>query len=153
MDYKFSWSRAQNTPDPDLLLDAVQGKRLQAPFYAVFSSFESDEPGLPIFKAPVPVHVVEFRLIRPYQIPPIGSVSFAADSWVGSAGKQLANNIFTWTDAIRDGNFFFLTGAQCRDCAWAAACRSQHHPSWARVQKFPLAREFRFLKKQGIQGE
>ncbi len=153
VDYKFSWSRAKNIPDPDLLLDAVQGKRLQAPFYAVLSSFESDGPRPDFFKAPVPVHVVEFRFIRPYQIPPIGSVSFAADSWFGTAGKQLANNIFTWTNAIREGKFFFLTGAQCRDCAWAGACRSQHHPSWARVQKFPLAREFRFLKKQGIQGE
>lgn len=153
VDYKFSWSRAKDIPDPDLLLEGIQGKRLQAPFYAVFSSFNNGGSGAPLITAPAPVHVVELRFIRPYQSPLVKSVSFAADSWVGSAGKQLADNIFTWTNAIREGKFFFLTGAQCRNCAWAGACRSQHHPSWARVQKFSPARVFRFLKKQGIQNE
>ncbi|MGE0473996.1 MAG: PD-(D/E)XK nuclease family protein [Nitrospirales bacterium] len=153
VDYKFSWSRAKDIPDPDLLVDAVRGQRLQAPFYALFSSFQSEEPRSKYAETSVPVKVVEFRFIRPYQISSIGSASFAADIWVGAAGKQLAQNIFKWTNAIKEGKFFFISGTHCRNCAWAGACRSRHHPSWARVQRFPLAREFRFLKKQGIHGD
>lgn len=150
VDYKFSWSRARNISEPDLLAEAVQGKRLQAPFYAWLSSFQRGEPDGNFSEAPAPVQVVEFRLIRPYQTPPLGSASFSADIWVGAAGTQLSENIFKWTNAIQKGRFFFLSGAHCRDCAWAGACRSQHHPSWSRVQSLPLAREFRLLKKQGL---
>ena len=153
VDYKFSWSRAQQVNESDVFVEAGQGKRLQAPLYSWFSSFQGGEalPGPGGDQVPIPI--VEFRFIRPFQSPSLGLATFVGRAWAEPGGAQLANSIAKWIQAMKQGQFFFMSGAHCRDCSWSGACRSQHHPSWSRAQHFPLAREFRLLKKQRITHE
>lgn len=148
VDYKFSWSRARNISEPDVLLEAGQGKRLQAPFYAWLSAFQGGESMVVVPDHPKLVDMVEFRFIRPFQTPSLGFASLLTGTWTGEIETQLSRRILDWLRAIQQGNFFLITGAHCRDCAWSGACRSQHHPSWSRVQGLPLARQFRLLKKE-----
>jgi len=148
VDYKFSWSRAQTVFEPDFIAEAGQGKRLQAPFYAWLSSFRDGTADHGTAGTLAHVQAVEFRFLRPFQSPSLGAISVSADAWTGEVGKQLGQHLTGWVKALQQGKFFFIAGAHCRDCAWASACRSQHHPSWSRVQSLPLARSFRLIKKQ-----
>jgi hypothetical protein len=150
VDYKFSWSRALPSGPPDLTVEAGQGKRLQPPLYALMSTFRGWNSEAAQRTDRPPVQEVELRFIQPFRLPPIDHAIFPRVRWSGETGELLTRTFGQWLHGIREGNFFFLTGVHCRECAWAGACRSQHHPSWSRVQTLAAAREFRILKKQRI---
>ena len=150
VDYKFSWSRAKKTNDPDLIVEAGQGKRLQPPLYALMTEFPSPRLNVRPKEEDSPVQEVVLRFIRPFQDPSTGRASFSQSNWGEEYGRELARRVDLWLKGIQLGKFFLVSGAHCQGCSWAGSCRSQHYPSWSRVQRLPLARAFRLLKKQPI---
>jgi ATP-dependent helicase/nuclease subunit B len=148
VDYKFSGGLTTRTEEPDLLGEALQGRRLQPPLYSFMSSLSLTHlSGETVLPHPS-IHSVEFRYIRPLNTEPLGFSSFASSIWETAPGDQLLRTIHRWVQGIRAGQFFVLPGAYCRGCHWSVACRSQHHPSWVRAYGLPLAKEFRQLRKQ-----
>lgn len=150
VDYKFSWSRALRSGPPDLTVEAGQGKRLQPPLYALMSNFRGWNSEATQRTDRPPVQEVLLRFLQPFRLPPVDHAIFPGEQWSGETGELLRRTFGQWLHGIREGKFFILTGVHCRECAWAGACRSQHHPSWSRVQTLAAAREFRALKKQRI---
>lgn len=152
VDYKFSGGLTTRTDDPDLVNDALQGRRLQPPLYSMMSSLSlaghSGENSKEILLPHSAIHSVEFRFIRPLNPEPLTFSSFPSSIWDTRTGDQLLRTIRRWIESIRAGQFFVLPGSYCRDCSWSVACRSQHHPSWVRAYGIPLAKEFRQGRKQ-----
>lgn len=148
VDYKFSGGLATRTDKPDLVGEALQGRRLQPPLYSFMSSLSLTRPSGETVLPHPSRHSVELRYIRPLNNEPIGFSSFASSIWETAIGDQLLGTIHRWVQGIRAGQFFVLPGPYCRGCHWSVACRSQHHPSWARAYGLPLAKEFRQLRKQ-----
>lgn len=143
VDYKFSSGQTLQANEPDLIAEALQGRRLQPPLY----SFMSPASGQAAGPASSP-HSVEFRYIRPLCPDPLRISSFAGSTWEGPLGDQLLRTIHRWLHGLRAGQFFVLPGPYCRGCQWSVACRSQHHASWVRAYGHPWAKEFRQLRKQ-----
>jgi len=153
VDYKFSGGPTTRNDEPDLLGEALQGRRLQPPLYSLMSSLSlSPSSGDPVRSKPS-IHSVEFRYIRPLNSEPLGFTSFASSIWDTATGDQLLRTIQRWVQGIRAGQFFVLPGTYCRGCHWSVACRFQHHPSWVRAYGIPLAKEFRQLRKQRAKHE
>jgi ATP-dependent helicase/nuclease subunit B len=153
VDYKFSGGLATRTDEPDLVGEALQGRRLQPPLYSFMSSLSLNRPSGETVLPNSSIHSVEFRYIRPLNTEPLGFSSFASSIWETATGDQLLRTIHRWVQGIRAGQFFVLPGAYCRGCHWSVACRSQHHPSWVRAYGLPLAKEFRQLRKQRAKHE
>jgi hypothetical protein len=154
LDYKFTGGPATRTDEPDLVGEALQGRRLQPPLYSFMSSLSltppSDEKALPNPS----IYSVEFRYIRPLNTEPLGFTSFASSIWETATGGQLLRTIHRWVQGIRAGQFFVLPGrSYCPGCPWSVACRFQHHPSWVRAHGLPLAKEFRQVRKQRAKHE
>jgi hypothetical protein len=152
VDYKFSGGLTTRTDEPDLVSEALQGRRLQPPLYSFMSSLSlagnSRKFSEEIEAPPSAIHSVEFRYIRPLHPEPLMFSSFPSAIWDTQAGDQLLRTIQRWIQSIRAGQFFVLPGPYCRECSWSVACRSQHHPSWVRAYGIPLAKEFRKGRKQ-----
>jgi len=152
VDYKFSGGLTTRTHEPDLVGEALQGRRLQPPLYSLMSSLSltgnSRKYSEKIEAPPYAIHSVEFRYIRPLHPEPLMFSSFTSAIWDTPTGDQLLRTIRRWIQSIRAGQFFVLPGPYCRDCSWSVACRSQHHPSWVRAYGIPLAKEFRQGRKQ-----
>ncbi len=152
VDYKFSGGLATRTDEPDLVNEALRGRRLQPPLYSLMSSLSlaghSGEHSKEKMSPHPAVHAVEFRFIRPLHPAPLAFSSFHSSIWATHTGDQLLRTIRRWIEGIRAGQFFVLPGSYCRDCSWSVACRSQHHPSWVRAYGIPLAKEFRQGRKQ-----
>ncbi|MEO8324765.1 MAG: PD-(D/E)XK nuclease family protein [Nitrospirota bacterium] len=152
VDYKFSGGLTTRTDNPDLVGEALQGRRLQPPLYSLMSSLSlAGHSGVNSKKIVLPhsaIHSVEFRFIRPLNSDPLTFSSFPGSIWDTPTGDQLLRTIRRWIESIRAGQFFVLPGSYCRDCSWSVACRSQHHPSWVRAYGIPLAKEFRQGRKQ-----
>jgi ATP-dependent helicase/nuclease subunit B len=153
VDYKFSGGPATRTDEPDLLGEALQGRRLQPPLYSLMSSLSLPRPSGETVLLNSSIYSVEFRYIRPLNAEPLGFTSFASSIWETATGDQLLRTIHRWVQGIRAGRFFVLPGSYCRGCHWSVACRSQHHPSWVRAYGLPLAKEFRQLRKQRAKHE
>lgn len=157
VDYKFSSGLKTPAGESDLLSEALQGRRLQPPLYSFMSSLSlsgqnsktDSEPELPLAS----IHSVEFRYVRPLNPEPLKFASFSTSTWETAAGRQLLRTIQRWISSMRAGRFFVLPGPYCRGCHGSAACRIQHHPSWARAYKLALAKEFRQLRKQRMTHE
>ena len=152
VDYKFSGGLTTRTDAPDLVGEALQGRRLQPPLYSLMSSLRlpgvSGEISEESVSSRRPIHSVEFRYIRPVNSEPLTFTSFVSSIWDTPTGDQLLGTIHRWIGSIRAGQFFVLPGSYCRDCSWSVACRSQHHPSWVRAYGMPLAKAFRQGRKQ-----
>lgn len=153
VDYKFSGGLGSRTDESDLLGEALQGRRLQPPLYSFMSSLNLTSPSGETVLPNASLPSVEFRYIRPLNVEPLGFTSFASSIWNTAAGDQLLGTIHRWVQGIRDGRFFVLPGSYCRGCHSSVACRFKHHPSWVRAHGFPLAKEFRQLRKQRAKGE
>jgi ATP-dependent helicase/nuclease subunit B len=153
VDYKFSGAPATRNNEPDLLDEALQGRRLQPPLYSFMSSLNLTYPSGETVLPDSSVHSVEFRYIRLLNSEPLGFTSFASSIWDTAAGDQLLGTIHRWVQGIRAGQFFVLPGTYCRGCHWSVSCRSQHHPSWVRAYGLPMAKEFRQLRKQRAKHE
>ncbi len=153
VDYKFSGGPATRTDEPDLLGEALQGRRLQPPLYSLMSSLSLARSSGDAVRPNPSIYSVEFRYIRPLNSEPLGFTSFASSIWDTATGDQLLRTIQRWVQGIRAGQFFVLPGTYCRGCHWSVACRSQHHPSWVRAYGLPLAKEFRQLRKQRAKHE
>ncbi len=153
VDYKFSETRQTYPSEPDLILDALRGKRLQPPLYALMSSLHSSggesDAEWPIGQKPD----VEFRFLRLFSDQPIGMATFPASTWESPVGAQLQHTIQRWVTGLQAGNFFILPGNYCQSCAWSVACRVQHYPSRSRALSLPLAKEFRVFRKQRVNHE
>ncbi|MEE8125310.1 MAG: PD-(D/E)XK nuclease family protein [Nitrospirales bacterium] len=150
VDYKFSASRRTPLEQPDLLSEAIQGRRLQPPLYSLMFPVNAVGERNNMVSPNPTIHSVEFRYMRPMQDEPIGFASFSGATWETAMGEPLLRTLHRWVQGIRAGQFFMLPGHYCRDCQWSVACRFQHHPSWARAYGLPLAREFRQLRKQRV---
>ncbi|WP_447962516.1 PD-(D/E)XK nuclease family protein [Nitrospira sp. Ecomares 2.1] len=152
VDYKFSGGLTTRTDSPDLVGEALQGRRLQPPLYSLMSSLSlTGHSGVNAKDTVLPhsaVHSVEFRFIRPLHSESLTFSSFPGSIWDTPTGDQLLRTIRRWIESIRAGQFFILPGSYCRDCSWSVACRFQHHPSWVRAYGIPLAKEFRQGRKQ-----
>ncbi|MGP0593939.1 PD-(D/E)XK nuclease family protein [Nitrospira sp. T9] len=152
VDYKFSGGLATRIDHPDLVNEALRGRRLQPPLYSLMSSLSlaghSGEHSKEMMSPHPAMHSVEFRFIRPLHPAPLTFSSFPSSIWATQTGDQLLRTIRRWIEGIRTGQFFILPGPYCRDCAWSVACRFQHHPSWVRAYGIPLAKEFRQGRKQ-----
>ncbi len=152
VDYKFSGGLTTRTDEPDLVGEALQGRRLQPPLYSLMSSLSptgaSRKFPEEIVSSQFAIHSVQFRYIRPLNPEPLTFTSFPGAIWATPTGDQLLRTIRRWIKSIRAGQFFVLPGSYCRDCSWSVACRSQHHPSWVRAYGIPLAKEFRQGRKQ-----
>lgn len=153
VDYKFSGGPTTRTDEPDLLGEALQGRRLQPPLYSFMSSSSLSRASGETVVPNSSIHSVEFRYIRPLNSEPLGFTTFASSIWETAPGDQLLRTILRWVQGIRNGRFFILPGSYCSRCHWSAACRFQHHPSWVRAYGLPLAKEFRQLRKQRVQHE
>jgi ATP-dependent helicase/nuclease subunit B len=152
VDYKFSGGLTARTDEPDLVGEALRGRRLQPPLYSLMSSLSLPGVSGGISEETVPshraIHSVEFRYVRPLNPEPLLFTSFVSSIWDTPTGDQLLRTIHRWIESIRAGQFFVLPGPYCRECSWSVACRSQHHPSWVRAYGIPLAKEFRQGRKQ-----
>ncbi|MCB9775863.1 MAG: exodeoxyribonuclease V subunit gamma [Nitrospiraceae bacterium] len=152
VDYKFSGGLPPRTDEPDLVNEALRGRRLQPPLYSLMSSLSPSGHSGEHSKEMMAPHsaslAVEFRFIRPLHPAPLTFSSFHSSIWITPTGEQLLRAIRRWIEGIRAGQFFVLPGSYCRDCPWSVACRSQHHPSWVRAHGIPLAKEFRQGRKQ-----
>ncbi|GJL60263.1 MAG: hypothetical protein NPIRA03_31200 [Nitrospirales bacterium] len=152
VDYKFSGGLTTRTEGPDLVNEALRGRRLQPALYSMMSSLSLPGHSGEDFKEmmlPDPeIHSVEFRFIRPLNLAPLTFSSFHSSIWATHTGDQLLRTIRRWVEGIRAGQFFVLPGSYCRDCSWSVTCRSQHYPSWLRAYGIPLAKEFRQGRKQ-----
>ncbi|MDR4462259.1 MAG: exodeoxyribonuclease V subunit gamma [Nitrospirales bacterium] len=152
VDYKFSSGLTTRADDPDLVNEALQGRRLQPPLYSMMSFLslagQSRENSKQTVLPRPAIHSVEFRFIRLFNPKPLIFSSFPGSIWDTRTGDQLLRTIRRWIESIRAGQFFVLPGSYCRTCSWSVACRFQHHPSWVRAYGIPLAKEFRQGRKQ-----
>ncbi|MEJ2229778.1 MAG: exodeoxyribonuclease V subunit gamma [Nitrospirales bacterium] len=153
VDYKFTGRSAIRTGEPDLVGEALQGRRLQPPLYS-FMSYMHLTPSSGEQTLPNPsIHSIEFRYVRPLNTEPLGFTSFASSIWETATGDLLLGTIHRLIRGIRAGQFFVLPGNYCRECHWSVSCRFQHHPSWVRAHGLPLAKEFRQMRKQRAKHE
>ncbi len=150
VDYKFSMRRSFQTAEFDLVVNALQGRQLQPPLYSLMTP--SNLKGEPIASGSSmpPIESVDFLYLRPLQQEAVRSASFASALWDTATGEKLRWTIHGWVQGIHDGKFFILPGSYCRNCQYASACRFQHHPSWSRAYRFPLAKIFRQIRKQKV---
>lgn len=150
VDYKFSETRQVCPPEPDLILEALRGKRLQPALYALMSFFHSSGDETVAERRVGHGPDVEFRFLRLFSGQPLGVASFPASTWENPVGVQLQRTIQRWMTGLQTGNFFIMPGSYCQSCVWSVACRVQHFPSRSRALNLPLAKEFRVFRKQRV---
>ncbi len=150
VDYKVSMRRTVQSDEGDLLTKALQGRELQPALYSHMTP-TFHQGGVNNGEMPEgPMHSVIFRYLRPMQAESVRSASFSGTIWKTATGKQLRGTLHRWVEGIREGKFFIMPGNHCGYCPYASACRFQHHPTWLRAYRWPLAKTFRSLRKQKV---
>jgi ATP-dependent helicase/nuclease subunit B len=141
IDYKLKLGRHQRPEDGDLLRAAVQGRRLQPPFYLLLGK-ESAARG-------ASVDAAAFYFLAP-QWPggPLVVEPFPADGWEGASGGSLKETVATLAQAIRQGLFFVQPADYCRYCEASEACRKNHRPTMWRAERDPRSRAHLDLRKK-----
>ena len=145
VDYKVSMRRSFQPDELDLINKALQGRQLQSPLYSLMKPINSQGKRKEMER---PVQSVDFLFLRPMLQDPVRSASFSGTLWDTKTGEQMSTTIQDWIQGIHAGQFFILPGTYCRSCPYATACRFQHHPSWSRAYRLPLAKAYRLIRKQ-----
>ena len=148
VDYKVSMRRSFQTDELDLVSKALQGRQLQPPLYSLMTPITVQDDAVRARAATNTIKSVDFRYLRPMQEVSVHAASFSGAIWDTATGEQIRRTIHGWVQGIRDGQFFILPGTYCRHCQYASACRFQHHSSWSRAYRLPLARTYRQIRKQ-----
>ena len=148
VDYKVSMRRSFQADELDLVSKALQGRQLQPPLYSLMTPTTVQADAVRAQAAMHTTTSVDFRYLRPMQEVSVHAASFSGAIWDTATGEQIRRTIHGWVQGIRDGQFFILPGTYCRHCQYASACRFQHHSSWSRAYRLPLARMYRQVRKQ-----
>ena len=135
IDYKYKTSSAPTTVDRNLLLAAIRGHRLQAPFYVLLArellagqARKGSEPQ---------IEACFYFLAPAWRNGPFATASFPADAWEGENGKQLQQSLALLLQGIDQGLFFIQPGSYCRYCTVSELCRKNHLPSRWRAEGDP----------------
>ena len=150
MDYKVSMRRSPQADELDLVGKALHGRQLQPPLYSLMTPITVQDDAVRIHPATNTIKSVDFRYLRPLQEDSVYAASFSGTIWDTATGAQIRQTIHRWIQGVRDGQFFILPGTYCRHCEYASACRFQHHASWSRAYRLPLARTYRQARKQKV---
>jgi len=148
IDYKYKTSPAPTTADRNLLLAAVRGLRLQAPFYVLLA-----RELLAAERREGPASQVEacFYFLAPaWRTGPFATAFFPANAWDGDSGKQLRQSLALLLQGIDQGLFFIRPGSYCRYCAVSETCRKNHLPSRWRADGDARTEPYRELARQKL---
>ncbi len=153
VDYKYKHGRELNRRDRDLLTSAVRGLRLQPPLYALFdfAPVGGGIEGAP--QGPARAGQVDFLYVVARSETIVQRATLDASTWDGPTGPQLRRTVRVILDGIRDGRFFILPDdgwdeKYCDSCAFSAACRRAHGPTWLRAYAAAPARALRLTRRQ-----
>lgn len=148
IDYKYKTSAAPTPADRNLLLAAVRGQRLQAPFYVLLARELLAAQGR---KGTAPQIEACFYFLAPsWRNGPFTTASFPADAWDGESGKQLQESLALLLQGIDQGLFFIQPGSHCRYCTVSETCRKNHLPSRWRADGDVRTKPYRELARKKL---
>lgn len=149
IDYKYKGGKNRRPEDRDLVKAAVQGKRLQPPFYLLlageYARRKNGGEGCSVSSA--------FYFIAPRW----GEGRFAVSEYPeeglkGRTGEQLKGALAFLLEGVKNGRFFHVAGDHCKHCDFSGICRKNHRPTAWRADRDPAVRPHRALAKQRLEG-